>query len=156
MAAAGAVRAQLPDKSPSLDSQACPQHKRPEHTRTCTPSTKNTPQWLQGIAAKQFHQVSSHPFLYLTQNDNKLITFGRGSLCFSQMSEQLSVWLSVGEHPQPRSLQQPQQQQPDAFSEDAQLPELYLRLSPGPSSHAAQQHTHRWTWRQQNTRSCQR
>lgn len=71
MATTGAVRAQLPDKSPSLDPQACPQHQRPEHTRTRSPSTENTPQWQQGITAKQFQQVSSHTSLYLTQKGNK-------------------------------------------------------------------------------------
>ncbi|KAF3849609.1 hypothetical protein F7725_019328 [Dissostichus mawsoni] len=45
------------------------------------------------------------------------------------------------------------QQQPDALPEDAQLPQLYVRLPPAPHPHAAQQHAYQRTWRQQGTRA---
>lgn len=58
----------------------------------------------------------------------------RFSLDFSLT--QLSVRVYIRERHQSHPVQQ--QQQPDALAKDAQLPELYVRLSSTTNSHAAQ------------------
>lgn len=155
MVAAGAVRAQLPDEPSSLDPQARPQHQRPQHPHPRSSSSTSTPQWQQGVAAKELQHVSLRTFFFLLLNQKgaQLICLFITRNTLPRLSEQLSVRLNVREYPQPRSLQQPQQQQPDALPEDAQLPELHFWLSPTSNSHTAEQHTHQWKWRQQDTRA---